>query len=107
MSTTSLSDISLPGRFRCTNVDCEGDAAIQLKRLGVCDGRSLEVMQPGDPMVLRVVGAQIGVSRMLASSVRVEPAAASANVDISHSKTATIDLVTGVTDSESKVVSHA
>lgn len=72
MSTTPLSDISLPGRFRCTSVDCEGDAAIQLKRLGVCDGRLLEVMQPGDPMVLRVVGAQIGVSRMLASSVRVE-----------------------------------
>ena len=72
MSTTPLSDISLPGLFRCTNIDCVGDAAIQLKRLGVCDGRSIEVMQPGDPMVLRVVGARIGVSRMLAKAVRVE-----------------------------------
>lgn len=92
MSSTQLSDISLPGRFRCTNIGCEGDAAVQLKRLGVCDGRSFEVMQPGDPMVLRVVGAQIGVSRMLASSVGVE----------AHSAAAT-DLV----PAQSKAVSHA
>lgn len=111
MSTTHLSDISLPGLFRCTNIDCVGDAAIQLKRLGVCDGRPIEVMQPGDPMVLRVVGARIGVSRMLARSVRVEPSpqavavAASIGADVRSGDTAVIGMSSGFAETE--VVRHA
>ena len=71
MSTTRLSDISFPGLFRCVSVDHDSAAAVLLKRLGVCEGRCVEVVQPGDPMVLRVVGARIGVSRALAGSVLV------------------------------------
>ena len=74
MSTTRrLSDISVPGLFRCIDVDGDSTAAILLKRLGICGGRSIELVQPGDPMVLRVVGARIGVSRALARSVLVAP----------------------------------
>ena len=106
MAHTNLSDISLPGRFRCTNVDCTGDAAVQLKRLGVCDGRSIEVMQPGDPMVLRVVGARIGVSRLLASSVRVEPNldSGAAGVDVRTGDSEVRGLTGGFV--ESKVADH-
>lgn len=111
MSNTSLSDISLPGRFRCTNVDCRGDAAVQLKRLGVCDGRSFEVMQPGDPMVLRVVGAQIGVSRKLASSVRVEPSptavAMAVGADVRTGEMDAIGLSSDVFDVDTEAMSHA
>ncbi|MEZ6127146.1 MAG: FeoA family protein [Planctomycetaceae bacterium] len=72
MMNTRLSDVTSPGRFYCLDICCDSDAAIQLKRLGVCQGRSVEVLQPGDPMVLRVVGARIGVSRRLARCVLVQ-----------------------------------
>jgi Fe2+ transport system protein FeoA len=110
MSTIQLSDISLPGMFRCTNIDCVGDAAVQLKRLGVCDGRAIEVMQLGDPMVLRVVGARIGVSRLLAKTVRVEPSpqavavTAAIGADVRTGETTVIGMTSSFTDSE--VVSH-
>jgi len=71
MVNTSLSNVSVPGLFRCVDVLCEGDCAVQLKRLGICEGRDLEVIQCGDPMVVRIVGAEIGVSRSLAASVLV------------------------------------
>lgn len=44
---------------------------MRLKRLGICPGRQIDVIQPGDPMVLVVVGARLGISRKLASRVLV------------------------------------
>jgi len=72
MSTSRLSDVTSPGEFRCVDVQCDGDAMIRLKRLGICDKRTIEVLQPGDPMVLRVIGSRLGVSRRLAESVIVD-----------------------------------
>ncbi|MEO2031822.1 MAG: FeoA family protein [Planctomycetaceae bacterium] len=72
MPGTRLSDVTEPGAFRCVRVECEGDAMIRLKRLGICARRGIEVIQPGDPMVLRVVGSRLGVSRQLAEFVTVE-----------------------------------
>ena len=72
MSTSRLSDVTNPGEFRCVDVKCDGDAMIRLKRLGICDKRTIEVIQPGDPMVLRVIGSRLGVSRRLAESVIVD-----------------------------------
>ena len=45
---------------------------VRLKRMGICDQSIIEVIQPGDPMVLRVVGTRLGVSRRLAESVVVD-----------------------------------
>ena len=72
MPGTRLSDVTNPGAFRCVDVECDGDAMIRLKRLGICARRRIEVVQPGDPMVLRVVGSRLGVSRQLAEFVTVE-----------------------------------
>lgn len=72
MNVIRLSDVSAPGRLSCLEVGCDGESAVQLKRLGVCQGRQIEVLQPGDPMVLRVVGARIGISRRLAACVTVQ-----------------------------------
>lgn len=72
MNVIRLSEVSAPGRFSCVEVGCDGESAVQLKRLGVCEGRQVEVLQPGDPMVLKVVGARIGVSRRLAACVTVQ-----------------------------------
>ncbi len=64
-----------PGNAVCRHVDGAGSHATRLKRLGICVGRTLEVVQAGDPMILRVVGARIGLSKQLASLVTVEPSA--------------------------------
>ena len=43
--------------------------AARLKALGVCEGRTIEVLRTGDAWVLRVLGSRIGISRELAASV--------------------------------------
>lgn len=68
---TSLSAIAA-GVTRCVSIAGDGPAVVRLKRLGICPGRCIEVLHAGDPMILRVVGARVGISRKLAGSVFVE-----------------------------------
>jgi Fe2+ transport system protein FeoA len=58
----------------CLCVEGDGPEVTRLKRVGVCGGRRLEIVHAGDPMILRVAGTQIGLSRQLARTVFVEPA---------------------------------
>lgn len=67
----TLAEIA-PGLAKCGEVLATGDDAIRLKRMGVCEGREFELVSHGDPMVLRVGGARVGVSRQLASFVLVD-----------------------------------
>ena len=67
--TIRLSDISTTGRFAVQTVEDHGEETVRLKRLGVCERRDVEVLQVGDPMIVRVVGSRIGISRRLASHV--------------------------------------
>jgi len=61
-----------PGtRAVVTGVDTDGDDAVRLKRLGICEGRRVQVVRQGDPLILRVAGTRIGVSGRLAASIRV------------------------------------
>lgn len=62
------------GISRCVSIDSDGPEAVRLKRLGICSGRSIEVVQAGDPMIVNVAGARVGLSRMLASRVQVDAA---------------------------------
>jgi Fe2+ transport system protein FeoA len=48
----------------------------RLMAMGVCAGRSVELVQTGDPLILKVFGSRIGLSARLAARVRVEPCAA-------------------------------
>ncbi len=43
----------------------------RLQALGVCQGRRVEMMQAGDPLIVRVVGSKVGLSHRLAESVIV------------------------------------
>ena len=49
----------------------DGDTQ-RLKTLGVCVGRRIELIQGGDPLILRVFGSRLGLSAALATRVRVE-----------------------------------
>ena len=71
MPPTTLSHAT-SGSYRCVDVTGEGEQVTRLKRMGICSGRRITVLQTGDPMILRVVGTRIGLSRDLAGSVVVE-----------------------------------
>lgn len=62
-----------PGDFVCVRLDAGGENAVRLKRLGICESRPLELVFAGDPMVIRVCGSNVGLSRQLAELVFVEP----------------------------------
>lgn len=51
----------------------DSDDIRKLKAMGICAGRRLEVIKRGDPMILRVFGSRIGLSRRLAACVSVQP----------------------------------
>jgi Fe2+ transport system protein FeoA len=53
-------------------VDAGDDDMGRLMALGVCAGRSLELVQHGDPLIVRVLGSRLGVSARLAARVFVE-----------------------------------
>jgi Fe2+ transport system protein FeoA len=69
---------ALPGQVFCVRLDAEGEDAVRLKRMGICEGRELRILQVGDPMILLCSGARIGLSRALAEHVQVQPAAPAA-----------------------------
>ncbi|MCA9073559.1 MAG: ferrous iron transport protein A [Planctomycetaceae bacterium] len=69
---TRLSD-NPAGKLRCLSIDGEGAEVVRLKRLGICAGQHIRIVQAGDPMILEVVGSRVGLSRRLASRVTVEP----------------------------------
>lgn len=52
------------------------DDADRLKAMGVCVGRKVELIQRGDPLILRVMGSRIGLSARLARRVKVIACAA-------------------------------
>ena len=45
----------------------------RLKSMGICIGRTVEVIKCGDPLILQVYGTRVGLSARLADHVRVNP----------------------------------
>jgi Fe2+ transport system protein FeoA len=52
-------------------VDGDGDDVGRLQVMGVCVGRKVELIRPGDPLILRVLGSRLGLSARLARRVYV------------------------------------
>lgn len=50
----------------------EPDAS-RLKAMGLCQGRRLQLVKAGDPLIVRVLGTRIGLSARLARFVLVQP----------------------------------
>lgn len=65
----ALLDLRRGARGRVTRVLGESAESARLKALGVCEGRTIEILRTGDAWVLRVLGSRIGISRELAASV--------------------------------------
>ncbi|MCC7191905.1 MAG: ferrous iron transport protein A [Phycisphaeraceae bacterium] len=52
-------------------IEAPDDDADRLKAMGVCVGRKVELIQRGDPLILRVLGSRIGLSARLARRIKV------------------------------------
>jgi Fe2+ transport system protein FeoA len=77
MKMTSVFKIDLAGLkekvpARIRGLDLEGPERDRLEAMGLCVGRAVEVVQAGDPMIVRVLGTRIGLAATLARVVRVE-----------------------------------
>jgi len=55
-----------------TRVDAADDDLHRLQAMGVCQGRRVELVKAGDPLILRVYGSRLGISARLASMILVE-----------------------------------
>lgn len=54
-------------------IEAEDDDMLRLMSMGICRGRTVEIVQQGDPLILRVYGSRIGVSARLAQRVYASP----------------------------------
>lgn len=61
---------------RVDSVQAQDSDLERLMAMGVCGGRLVELVQPGDPLILRIYGTRIGVSARLAERIHVIPCAA-------------------------------
>lgn len=65
---------ALPARSRARIVEVSAGAAdaTRLMALGVCVGRQVEIIKAGEPLIVSVVGARVGLSARLAACVLVQ-----------------------------------
>jgi Fe2+ transport system protein FeoA len=73
----TLSALSVRTNARVVQVLADSDDALRLMALGICVGRRIQVFKSGDPLIVGVVGARVGLSARLADGVLVQPLGAS------------------------------
>ena len=66
-----LDEVPAHGWCVVREVDASDADMERLMALGVCVGRTIELVMRGDPLIIRSFGSRIGVSGRLASRVRV------------------------------------
>ncbi len=63
-----------PGQYALvSHIQAEDSDLARLMAMGVCIGRRVRMVQAGDPMILFVLGARIGVSARMGNRVQVSP----------------------------------
>lgn len=55
------------------HIEASDDDSERLMSMGVCTGRTVELIKTGDPLILRVFATRIGLSARLATRVYVRP----------------------------------
>lgn len=68
-----LSALPAGAYARVAQLNAHSDDLRRLQALGVCVGRCIQLVKAGDPMIISVVGARVGLSARLATEVRVTP----------------------------------
>jgi Fe2+ transport system protein FeoA len=57
---------------RISSLETASDEQYHLESMGLCVGRTVEVVRGGDPMIVRVLGTRIGIAAVLAAAVRID-----------------------------------
>lgn len=69
-----------PHDFAIINhIEAPDEDSERLMALGVCAGRTVELIKAGDPLILKVFASRIGLSARLAARVYVRPLESRAN----------------------------
>jgi len=68
-----LTNLTIGRMAAIRSVDAPEDDKLRLTSLGICEGRRVEMVKSGDPLIIRVVGTRVGLSSRLAAYVSVEP----------------------------------
>jgi len=76
-----LPDVPLDTCAVIEEVRADSDDIDLLKTMGVCEGRRVMLVRKGDPMILKVLGARIGLSARLAQQVLVRACPAGTEED--------------------------
>ena len=71
MQDLPLPDLPPDTVARVTEIDGEHGDATRLKGMGICLGRQVQMVRAGDPLILRVLGARVGLSARLAAGIGV------------------------------------
>lgn len=66
-----LSELPSGAHAVVQTIEASDDAIQRLMAMGLCVGREIEVVRQGNPLILRLLGARIGVSNRLARHVVV------------------------------------
>ena len=72
MNKLLLSKLAPNTVARVTDLSVHDDDATRLKALGLCVGRPVQLVQRGDPLIVRILGGRVGLSARLADGVTVE-----------------------------------
>ena len=67
-----LHELPSGSRAVVQHIDDTNAAMQRLMAMGLCVGREIEVVRQGNPLILRLLGARIGVSGRLARRIAVE-----------------------------------
>jgi Fe2+ transport system protein FeoA len=69
-----LTDLPEGTTGRVVSLDVRDEVDLQrLEIMGLCEGRTVEVVKRGDPMIVRVLGTRIGIAAELAGCATVHP----------------------------------
>ena len=67
-----LDQLPTGSRAIVRHIESSGDALHRLMAMGLCIGREVEVVRHGNPLIIRFLGARVGVSARLAQHILME-----------------------------------
>ncbi len=73
MTVVPLPKLPCNSVARVAGLKVDEDDATRLMAMGICVGRQVQLVRAGDPLIVRILGARIGLSARLAEGVSVEP----------------------------------
>ena len=67
-----LDELPSGARAIVHRIERTDDALQRLMAMGLCAGREVEVVRQGNPLILRLLGARVGISGRVARHILVE-----------------------------------